>query len=189
PIELLARMKEWLLNDQEWLQILPLAQTRVEKLSDIIPMAAFFFADQVSYDPAALVPKKVVIEEGKTPADLAEVTDLTPGFQIARLIRIALWEFEKVRQWNAETVQGVLTRLAEKEGVKMRDMMPAFFTAVTGSPTSVPLFDAMAILGSDMSRRRLNTALETLATAGHVLSGKKLKALEGYYATAYGVND
>jgi glutamyl-tRNA synthetase len=33
---------------------------------------------------------------------------------------------------------------------------------LTGSPTSVPLFDAAELLGRDLCRERLRTALETL---------------------------
>jgi hypothetical protein len=43
----------------------------------------------------------------------------------------------------------------------------------------------MAILGSDMTRRRLQYALDVLAEAGHALSGKKSKELEAYYREKY----
>jgi len=37
-----------------------------------------------------------------------------------------------------------------------------YYVAVTGSPTSVPLFDAMELLGRDIVRERLRFALEVL---------------------------
>jgi glutamyl-tRNA synthetase len=41
-VDLLGRLKEWMLNDATWEQILPLVQKRLEKLSDLVPMTAFF---------------------------------------------------------------------------------------------------------------------------------------------------
>ena len=46
--------------------------------------------------------------------------------------------------------------------VRFRDAVRVYYVAVTGSATSVPLFDAMEILGKTESLRRLETALEKL---------------------------
>jgi glutamyl-tRNA synthetase len=35
---------------------------------------------------------------------------------------------------------------------------------LTGSPTSVPLYDALVLLGRDICRERLRNALDTLGT-------------------------
>jgi glutamyl-tRNA synthetase len=42
---------------------------------------------------------------------------------------------------------------------KYRDLLRPFFIAITASPVSVPLFDAMEILGRDLCRARLRHAL------------------------------
>lgn len=165
--DLLRRLKEWMLNDATWEQILPLVQKRLEKLSDLVPMTAFFFADRIEYDPQLLL--------GKNPN----------GEQVARLLRIAIWEMEKIRQWNAENAQKCIQNIAEKEGLKLRDVVAPFFVALSGSPVSTPLFESMAILGSDMTRRRLNYALDALDKAGFGLTGKKLKTLQSEYEKAY----
>jgi glutamyl-tRNA synthetase len=104
---------------------------------------------------------------------------------VARLFRIALWEFEKMRAWDGDSLQSCIARIAEKEGLKLRDAVLPFFVAMTGSPASTPLFESMAILGSDLVRRRLHHALDALAQAGFVLSGKKMKALEEHYKRQY----
>src|SRR5262249_48709560 len=103
-----------------------------------------------------------------------------------RLLKLAQWECEKLRVWTKDAVSAMLTNICEKENLKPRDTMPLFFTAVTGSPTSIPLFDAMASIGSDMSRRRLVYAQEKLAAPGFELRGKPLKEFEPYYAKPYG---
>ncbi|MBN1866601.1 glutamate--tRNA ligase [Candidatus Sumerlaeota bacterium] len=164
---LLARLREWKLSDDVWARILPLAQPRIEKLSDLVPLTAFFFADRPQYAAEALISKKL------------------DGDATARLLRIALWEMEKVRDWNKETVQACVARIAEKEDLKLRDAVGPFFVALTGSPSSTPLFDTMAILGSDMTRRRLQYALDALAEAGHALSSKKTKEIEKDYRERY----
>ncbi|MDQ2992341.1 MAG: glutamate--tRNA ligase, partial [Candidatus Eremiobacteraeota bacterium] len=56
----------------------------------------------------------------------------------------------------------VLKGVAETLEKKFRDVVRAFYIAVTGSPTSVPLFDAMEILGRDIVRERLRHALEAI---------------------------
>jgi glutamyl-tRNA synthetase len=181
--DLVNRMQEWKLNSETWEKILPLAQKRIEKLSDIVPMTAFFFSDQVTYDPAALVPAGMKVPQENLPSDLDAPP--APGLIVARLFRIALWEFEKLRAWNSEVLQACVTRLAEKEEMKLRDVTAPFFVAMTGSPVSTPLFESMAILGSDLVRRRLHSGLEALAKSGFALSGKKLKALEEHYKREY----
>jgi hypothetical protein len=46
----------------------------------------------------------------------------------------------------------------------------------------------MVLLGSDLTRRRFQYALDALAAEGIELKGKKLKALEKEYQERYGGN-
>lgn len=168
---ILERLKAWMLNDETLLQILPLAQARIEKLSDFIPMAAYMFADKPAYDPQALITKGL------------------DGEKAARLLKIVQWELEKIRAWDKEAVTAVFQKVAEVEGLKLRELSGPFYVAISGAPSAMPLFDTMAILGSDMSRRRLQYALEGLATLGFQLSEKTLKKMEKDYQKAYGKKD
>jgi glutamyl-tRNA synthetase len=45
---------------------------------------------------------------------------------------------------------------------KPREVARPFYVAVTGSPTSIPLYDSMELLGRDMVRERLRDALAVL---------------------------
>ncbi|NQU44975.1 glutamate--tRNA ligase [bacterium] len=184
--QLLARLTEWFLNDETWKKILPLIQPRAEKLTEILPRPAFFFADMVEYSPENLVPKSYKFQAETLPADLDQEPD--PGLMTARLLRIVQWEMEKIRSWKAEALQQCFVNVAEKEGLKLRDVVKPFFLAISGSPTSTPLFESMAILGSDMTRRRIQHALDKLAETGHVISKKKEKALQEHYQKTYGPN-
>ena len=42
----------------------------------------------------------------------------------------------------------------------MREVARPFYVAITGSPTSIPLYDSMELLGRDMVRERLRNALD-----------------------------
>ena len=48
-------------------------------------------------------------------------------------------------------------------GKKMRDVARPFYVAITGSPTSIPLYDSMELLGRDVVRERLRNALELMS--------------------------
>lgn len=166
--DVLERLKAWMLNDETLGQIIPLAQPRIEKLSDFVPLAAYMFTDRPAYEPAALVTKGL------------------DGERVQQLLKFAQWEMEKIAQWSKEAVTGVFAAMAEKEGLKLRELSAPFYVALSGQASALPLFDSMAILGSDMTRRRIQYALEALGAAGTPLSEKKLKKLEKEYQEKYG---
>ncbi|MFW6303164.1 MAG: glutamate--tRNA ligase [Candidatus Sumerlaeota bacterium] len=165
--QLLLKLKDWMLNDAMWKQILPLAQPRLEAMSDLVPLTAFFFDDKLDYDPQLLIPKKL------------------EGDEVGRLLRILLWELEGMRQWDKDFLHSTVRKISENEDVKIRDLVAPLFVAITGSQSSTPLFDSMEILGPDMSRRRIHYALEALAEIGHDMGKKKLKKLEKDYRERY----
>jgi len=164
---LLERLKTWMLNDQTWSALVPLAQPRLNQLADFIPLTAFIFADRLPLDPATLA------KGFEDPA------------QAATLLQIAQWEIERATDWNADGVKTLFSRMAEMEDLKFKKLLGLFFTALTGSAVSLPLFDAMALMGRDLCLRRVQYAQETLAAAGTVLSGKAVKKLMNDYEQRY----
>ena len=165
--DLAERVGRWKLNEAAWKRIIPLAQPRMDTLSDLVPMAAYFFADKLAYPPAALIGGEL------------------DGPKTARLLKIAQWEMGKTTAWNPDAIRGVFDGMAEKETLKLKSLLIQFFVAITGSAVSLPLFESMEIMGKDMVLRRLQYALETLAGAGFALKGKELKRLEQEYEGAY----
>jgi len=168
PAALQQRLKDWLLNDDSWLKILPLARPRLEQLTDLVPMSAYLFADKLNYEAADLL--KAGLE----------------GEATVRLLRIAQWEIEKLNAWNADLLKELFNRIGEKENLKLKQLMPLFFVALSGSPVALPIFESMAFLGKDMTLRRIVYAIETLAAQNIILSGKKLKELTSYHQATYG---
>ncbi len=166
--ELLGRFKEWGLNEQTWLRILPLAQPRLNQLSDLVPLAAFLFADRPAYEPPALLAGGIT------------------GAHLVQLLRIAQWEIEKTAGWTLDAIKGVFNQIAEKENLKLKQLLPPFFVAITGASVSLPVFDSMLILGRDMTLRRIQYALDALDTQGFSLKKDKLKEFEKSYRARYG---
>tara|TARA_Y100001934_G_scaffold282501_1_gene396527 strand:- start:96 stop:1538 length:1443 start_codon:yes stop_codon:yes gene_type:complete len=165
--EVLERLKDWKLNDEFLTRLIPLAIQRLETLADFAPMTSFLSMDEVQADAESLA--------GKLEAPDA-----------ARLIKVAEWEFEKLGDWTGDKIGATFNRIAETEALKLKQLMPTFFVAISGSTVSLPLFESMAVLGPDLCRARLRRALKALAEAGHGLSKKGLKKLEKEYQAKYG---
>jgi glutamyl-tRNA synthetase len=70
-----------------------------------------------------------------------------------------------LQEWSVAVIETALREIADRLGRKFRDIVRPLYIAVTGSPTSVPLFDSMEILGRDLVRERLRQALATLGGA------------------------
>ena len=153
----------WALGPEMVERIIPLAQPRLETLSDWSYLTAFFFADAVPLDPAELILK------GHEPAEVAE------------LLQMTVWLLERQRDFTSDPLEALFKDLAEKTDLKLRDLLKPFYVALSGKSASTPLYQSMEILGSDMSRMRLRRAIEALGG----ISSKKMKALEKRFAALY----
>ncbi|MDA7756617.1 glutamate--tRNA ligase [Opitutales bacterium] len=167
PEDVLHRLMEWKANPEFLGKILPLALKRLETLSDFFPLAQFLLTDTPDYSTEELV--------GKLEAA-----------NVAKILKIAEWEMEKLPQWNRDQLSNLFQQIAEVEDLKLKQVLPPFFVAISGNSVSLPLFDSLALLGPDLTRTRLRSALEKLSSAGSGLSKKGLKKLEKEYVQKYG---
>jgi glutamyl-tRNA synthetase len=165
--EVVNRMIEWKLNSNFIQKLIPHALPRLENFSDFIPLSGFLFEEHPNLELSSLV--------GKTEPNEA-----------CKLIKICEWELEKTSPWKRENICEVFQQMALKEELKLKNMLPLFFQVISGQSVSLPLFDAMEILGQDLVRIRLRKALELLSTEGAGLSKKGLKTLEKEYMVKYG---
>lgn len=125
--------------------ITAVAAPRIETLADFGPLIEFFVeAPHISRRDLAL--PKLTEEEAK-PVLNSAIEEL-----------LALDE----AQWSQSAIGERLKNAAGANGRKFKDVARLFYIAVTGSPTSLPLFDGMEILGKIESVRRLRAALEAL---------------------------
>ena len=167
PEEVLQRMIEWKANPDFLAKILPLALKRLETLADFFPLAQFLLNETPEYSSESL-------------------TEKMEGGDVAKLLKIAEWEMEKTSKWNRDELSILFQRIAEVEEIKLKQILAPFFTAITGSRVSLPLFDSLELLGPDLARTRIRIALEKLSTDGVGLSKKGLKKLEKEYIQKYG---
>jgi glutamyl-tRNA synthetase len=138
------RTQAWALSPQRTTRIAQLAAPRIERLSDLAPLLAFLFSGRLALRAEDFRGMKL---------DDAEVR---------RAFTLALAEFDALPVWNTFGIEMALKRIAEALGKKTRDVARPFYVAITGSPTSIPLFDSMDLLGRDLVRERLRNALTLL---------------------------
>ncbi len=154
-------LESWGLGEDMLDRIVPLAQPRMETLSDWGYLTAFFFADTVPYSVTDLELK------GKTADELKVV------------LQTAIWKLESETSFTSDSIENIVRGLAERFEVPLRDLSRPFYVAITGAKASTPLFQSMELLGLDLVRMRLRRAIESLGG----ISSKKMKALEKEYAT------
>ncbi|WP_275286950.1 glutamate--tRNA ligase [Halomonas elongata] len=156
---LLEALKTWAFNEAYVREILPQVRPRVETLSEVMPLAGHFFSGLPAIHEGSFDPVKLEREP------------------LLKLLQFLVWRFEVVPAWNKEALLGEVKALSAHFELKMKDFLAPVFIAITGSSSSTSVMDAMAILGSDMTRARLRHAIEVLGG----VSKKQTKRFEKEY--------
>jgi glutamyl-tRNA synthetase len=157
--EFLQRYAEWAFQSEKLHQVIPLIKPRVERFSDVAPLAAFFLAGMPAITPESFAHKSL-----DTEATL-------------KILQYTAWRLEELPGWHRDHIERALVAMAEKMGLKIRDLLFPVFIAIAGTSVSVSVIDSIAILGLDLTRARLRHALATLGG----ISGKQQKNLEKEY--------
>lgn len=144
PAQFAAKYQEWALNPEYLMQIVPLIQQRVEKLSDVAPLASFFLSGMLDISEADFEHKSLEKDD------------------IRRMLQYSVWLLDTESQWNKDRLFAQLKQLADAMGFKIRDFLYPLFIAVAGTNQTVSVMDSMAILGPDMTRARLRHAVNVL---------------------------
>jgi glutamyl-tRNA synthetase len=142
--DLLARTQAWGFDRDRLVKIAELAKSRVERLSDLVPTAAYLFAGRLA------VTKETFAGTKLAPDDMR------------KSLALAMWRLDAERSFDKATVERVLKGVGETLELKFRDLSRVYYVAMTGSPTSLPLFDSMELLGRDIVRERFRVALDVL---------------------------
>lgn len=144
---LLARLRPFLPSEWDEATVrrtLPLIRERLRTLAEAKDLIAFLFTDELSRDPAVLLPKKR--ERAATVEALAKVT-------------VVLRYLEPFRHDGIEAaLRGVATELEWKQG----ELNEAVRGAVTGTKVGPPLYESLELLGRERALRRLDEAAEAL---------------------------
>jgi glutamyl-tRNA synthetase len=144
PATFAARVEEWAASPERLTRLAQLAAPRIERLSDLGPLLAFVFSGRLALTAQSFAGAKL------------------DELSMRRAFALALVEFDKLPAWNAFAIETVMGRIAAALEKKARDVARPFYVAITGSTTSIPLYDSMDLLGRDMVRQRLRSALELL---------------------------
>jgi glutamyl-tRNA synthetase len=145
PETFAERVRSWAGTESDrWRRLAALAQPRVERLSDVAPLLAFLLAGRLNVTREALVSGK--LDETQT----------------RRVLALAMWTLDALSEWNVGGIEFAVDRVSGALGRKPREIARPLYVAITGSATSIPLYDSMELLGRDMTRERLRGALEVL---------------------------
>jgi glutamyl-tRNA synthetase len=131
--------------DPAWFHLL-LAQLRVRArlLDELVPQAAPFFGEAVSYDPEA------VDKQWRDAPAVAALLDATAD-------RLA-----EVTPWEPAAMEGALRQLAEARGVSGGKIFQPLRVALTGRAVSPGIFEVLQLLGRARSLARIRAAVAYL---------------------------
>ena len=158
--ELADSLVQWAFNRDQLHAVLPHARPRMETLSDFAPLAGFLVAGELPLDAEAFAVCKSSRDE------------------IIKALQFVLWRLESQPRWERAAIMAAVRSVAAGLDIKMKDFLPPLFISITGSTASFSVFDAMELLGSDMSLARICRAIEVLGG----VSNKAAKKLQREYA-------
>lgn len=142
--QFVQRVADWALRPETVRPALELARSRVEKLADLAPLLGFLFTDRVEVPSAPLAALKLDADAQR------------------KALQLALWSFDALTEWTAPAVEAALREISAVLGKRFSDFIRLFYLAVSGSPKSIPVIQAMEILGRDLTRERLRHLLQHL---------------------------
>ena len=157
PEELTARLRprletaglwrdDYLTSRRAWFfSILDLLKPRVTRLDDFISQGRIFFVDAIDYDAAA-------VDKHLRAAGMREHLQAIGS------------AFDALSSFDIATTEAALRSTAEARGVKAATLIHAVRVAVTGRTASPGLFEVLVLLGRDLVRSRLASAM-ALATS------------------------
>jgi glutamyl-tRNA synthetase len=124
--------------------IMPLVQERAKTLAEIAELTEFFFVEELDYDPALLIGKKMTRESSLQALEISEQ------------------RLEQSGAFDIESLEGVLRPLAEELGLRAGQLFGVLRVVVTGRTAAPPLFQTMAVLGRERCLKRIAMALGRL---------------------------
>jgi glutamyl-tRNA synthetase len=122
--------------------VAPLAQTRMEVLSEIVPAVAFLFLDSPIIDEAAWA--KAMKQDA------------------ADLLAAAIAAYEALPSWDAGSLRAALEAVGAEHGLRLGKAQAPVRVATTGHTVGLPLFESLQVLGRERALARLHEALSRL---------------------------
>ena len=146
--ELAAALTEWLLNRNSLVKTLPSVQERMETFSDYMPLVSFLAQNQLTISEADFTDNKLDLETQK------------------KVLQFFLWRVEGITDWQRDELFSTAKDLSYALDLKIRDFLQPLFIAVAGTLSTFSIMDGMELLGPELTRTRLRSALDTLGGVG-----------------------
>ncbi|HEX7506621.1 MAG TPA: glutamate--tRNA ligase [Polyangia bacterium] len=134
-----ARLRAWRLGDEYLKQLVPLVRQRVQRLDEFIPMTEFFYSGDLDYTAVA----KDLVPKNRTAKDVA---DCLVGFVEALDVQ---------RDFSHTGLEAATRAYAEKLAWNPKELFMVVRMGATARKATPPLFETLAVLGRDLTRRRL----------------------------------
>lgn len=128
-------------------QVTPLVKSRMKRLTDVIEIAGFFFA-----------------EEFKPPAPQDVIQKKMDAASTRSALETSLKMIETLPDFERETLHMAFEKLGAEIGLNNSQMFGLLRVAVSGQKISTPTFETMEIVGKAESVRRIQLAIEALET-------------------------
>ena len=141
--EFLALARGWV-DGEGWEALAPLAQTRVEVLSEL-PGMLQFLRERIDPDEASW--EKAIVKNEWSGDVLRDALAVYPD-----------------TAWEAEPLKDATLSLGERRGLKLGKAQAPIRVAVTGRTVGLPLFESLEVLGRDETIARIERALERIAS-------------------------
>lgn len=147
---------QWAFPPEKIQKIIPLLKDRVERFSDVVPLAGFFLSGLLPISASDFEHKQLGAEQSK------------------RILQLCVWQLEQIPEWSKEAVEQTCQHLSAFLSIKIRETLFPLFIAVTGKAVSTSVIDSMYIIGLDVTRARIRHAIDVLGG----VSKKEAKELE-----------
>ena len=138
------RFVDWSVGEGRFESILRLVHERTERFDDIFAQIDYLVGDR----NALLVSQ-------------FELRSLTKG-DCVRILEFSRRTLNNLDGWNRDEIFTGLKQLSVAMEIKFREFLQPLFIAISGRTVSLPLFDSMEILGADIAKNRLQSAIACL---------------------------
>ncbi len=145
--QLVDALLGWRLSRQHLIKVMPLVRERIKRLDEFVPLTEYFFSGDLDYTAVA--------------GELS-VPDVAPA-GVAQGLLALVEKLEAREGWDAKVLEEEGRAWATELGWKTKHAFMLLRLVVTARKASPPLFDTMAVLGKEVTRRRLRQAAELLA--------------------------
>ncbi|MDA1077096.1 MAG: glutamate--tRNA ligase [Proteobacteria bacterium] len=167
--DFMDRLEQWAVNRERLSRLVPLIQERTERFADIVPQVDYLLGNR-----------------GALTADQFGSNRLNAD-QVIQILDHTSRSLDTLHKWERDQLFETCQSLADYMGVKLRDFLQPLFLAISGREVSLPLFDSMVFLGSDLTRVRIRDAIGTVGVSKK--AAKRLeKAYQEYQTTRGGLN-